>query len=121
MHDPITTYESVEYRFSPDELRKLGDALAKATQHLADLRALKKQRAAEIGAEIEHAAAQTIEISRKIYAGFELREVECLVSLNTPRQGFKEITRSDTMEFVRCDPMTDAERQQALDFDEREP
>jgi hypothetical protein len=46
-----------------------------------------------------------------------MRDMDCLIVLNTPRSGVKSITRADTGEIVREENMTPEEMQRALPFD----
>ena len=113
-------YEAIKYSFTEGEIRELGESLAHETQLLLDLKGKKAAVDAELNASMKSAGQRIAELSEKITAGFELREVECLVMLETPRPGLKRIIRIDTNEVVRDEPMTLAEMQGSFGFSEGE-
>lgn len=111
-------YESVKYHFSKDEIHDLGEALARENQTVYDHRARKKAVVAELTAQIEQAEARASDLTTKINNGYELREVECMVLMETPRPGMKRIVRIDTNEHLRDEPMTAQEMQSSFGFSE---
>ena len=110
-------YEAIKYTFGPNELRELGEALARETQTVIDLKDTKGNVAAEFAAKIKAGELRVSELTIRINNGYELREVECLQLLETPRPGMKRIVRLDTNETVREEAMTAAERQGSFGFD----
>lgn len=114
-------FEAIKYTFSGEELRELGEVLARETQGVFDLEKRKTARAAEISAEIKRATGRCAELAGKINNGYELREVECLALLETPRPGMKRVIRIDTNELVREEPMTLLEMQSSFGFQEDGP
>ncbi|HEY6371267.1 MAG TPA: hypothetical protein VIX37_11865 [Candidatus Sulfotelmatobacter sp.] len=113
-------YEAVKYMFSPDEIRELGEALAREAQTVFDLREQKKTVSAELVASIKSVEHRVGELTDKINFGFEMREVECMVMLETPRPGMKRIIRIDNNEMIRDEPMTSAEMQGSFGFNDGE-
>ena len=111
-------YEAIKYTFKSDELRELGEGLAREAQNVFDLRAEKSSTVASYGASIKSAEKRVADLTTKINNGFEMREVECLTMLETPRPGMKRIIRLDTNETVREEAMTVAEMQQGFGFTE---
>jgi hypothetical protein len=111
-------YEAVKYTFSQTEIRELGEALAREAQTVFDLRDQKKTVTAELGASIKSAEGRVGALTDKINNGFELREVECMVMMETPRPGMKRIIRIDNNEPLRDEPMTAAEMQGSFGFSE---
>jgi hypothetical protein len=111
-------YESVKYTFSPDEIRQLGEALAREAQNVFDLRERKSSVVAELGGSIKLANGRVADLTNRINNGYELREVECMAFLETPRPGMKRIVRVDTNETIRDEPMTAAEMQGTFGFSE---
>jgi hypothetical protein len=111
-------YEATKYVFSQDEIRALGEALAREAQAIVDLRDRKKTMVAAVSAQIQAANERAVNLATKINVGFELREVECLVLLETPRPGMKRIVRMDTNETIRDEPMTAREMQGSFGFGE---
>jgi hypothetical protein len=109
--------ESVQYNFSADELRVLGERLARESQMVSDLRQKKKELAASMAVSINESDSYIAELARKINEGHEYRDAECTALLNTPRVGVKSIVRVDTGEVIREDRMTVEELQEKLAFD----
>ena len=111
-------YESIKYTFSNDEIRELGEGLARENQTVYDLRDQKKNLTAGITAQIKAAEKRAADLTMKVNNGYELREVECLVLMETPRPGMKRIVRIDTNETVRDEAMTAQEMQSSFGFKE---
>ena len=114
-------YEAIKYTFNNSEIRELGEGLARENQTVIDLKAQKKAVTAEMGAQVEAANKRVADLSTKINNGYELREVECLALMETPRAGMKRIIRIDTNETVREEAMTMAEMQRNFGFNEPPP
>jgi len=112
------TFERIKYTFNADEIRELGEALARETVGIFDLEQRKSATSAEINAQIKQATQRCGEVAGKITAGYELRQVECLTLMETPRPGLKRIIRIDTGEAVRDEPMTLSEMQTSFGFAE---
>ena len=49
--------------------------------------------------------------------GYKVREVECVVTYNSPVDGKKMIVRTDTGEDIGLEVMSDHERQEVLQFE----
>ena len=113
-------YESIKYTFGSTEIRELGESLAREAQTVFDLKAQKKSTNAAMGASIEAANNRVADLTTKINNGYEMREVECLAMLETPRAGMKRIIRLDTNETVREEAMTMQEMQQNFGFSDPE-
>jgi phage host-nuclease inhibitor protein Gam len=111
-------YESIKYTFDAEEVRELGAGLAREAQHVFDLRSEKANVVAEYAASMKAAEKRVADLTQKINNGYELREVECLVLLETPRPGMKRIVRTDNNETIREEAMTVAEMQQGFGFGE---
>jgi hypothetical protein len=109
--------ELVQYNFSNDELRLLGEQLAREAQMVYDLTQKKKELAASIKVAITEADGRAASLARKINERHEYRDAECTARLNTPRVGWKTIVRVDTGEVIREDRMTVDELQEKLAFD----
>lgn len=113
-------YESIKYTFLPDEIRALGEGLARENQTIYDLREQKTNVVASLTASIKEAESRAADTTKKINNGYEMREVECLAMLETPRPGMKRIIRLDTNEMVREEAMTMNEMQQGFGFSDPE-
>ena len=109
--------ESVRYKFTPNEIVDLGDALSREYRKLSEAKLAKSAAAAAHGAEIKAIEQNCTDMADKITLGYEYRDVECEVEFNTPRSGTKRIIRPDTGETVRDLPMSEEERQESLPFD----
>lgn len=111
-------YESIKYSFATDEILAFGEALAREAQIVIDLREQKSSTMAELTAQVKAANRRVAEIAEKINNGYEMREVECMAIMETPRPGMKRIIRLDTNESVRDEPMTLQEMQGSFGFKE---
>jgi hypothetical protein len=114
-------YEAIKYTFQKDEVRQLGESLARENQTVYDLRDQKKNLTAGITAQIKAAEKRASDLTTKVNNGYEMREVECLVLMETPRPGMKRIVRVDTNETVREIAMTAAEMQGSFGFKDEPP
>lgn len=114
-------YESIKYTFGSDEMRELGEALARENQTVYDFRAQKANAVSSLGASIKNAEKRAADLTSKINQGFELREVECMVLFETPRPGMKRLVRMDNHEHIRDEPMTMTEMQGTFGFREEGP
>jgi hypothetical protein len=113
-----TLYESCRYTFTADELRDLGAKLAQENQDAIELNEMKASVMADFAARLKASAKRIAEYSQKVTSRYEMRDMECVVMLDTPRPGLKTIVRVDTGEERRTEGMTEDERQGAL-FPER--
>jgi hypothetical protein len=109
-------YEPLKYPFSQDEIRQLGEALARESQNVMTLHETKSSTAAAFAAQIKQGQEKMAELTQKINNGYEIRDVECLILMETPRPGMKQLRRIDTSEWVRDEPMTAAEMQGEFGF-----
>jgi hypothetical protein len=109
--------ELVQYDFSHEELRLLGEQMAREAQMVYDLRDQKKVTAAQATLAIDEAEGRVSALARKINARHEMRDAECTAIMNSPRSGTKSIVRVDTGEVVREEPMTMEELQEKFAFD----
>lgn len=113
-------YEPVKYTFTQDEIRELGEALAREEQTAFELAEHKAATVAEFMASLKAVNGRVADLVKKINNGYELREVECMVMMETPRPGMKRVIRMDTTEPIRDEPMTVAEMQSSFGFQEPE-
>lgn len=113
-----TTQEYCKVVFTRDQRAELALELARANQSMSELEAQRKQVAAAIKAQIEEQSATVQRLARFVNDGYEFKNVNCTVLLDYPQKGQKTIQRDDTFEVVRVIAMTDADRQQALKFEE---
>jgi hypothetical protein len=112
-------FEKVKYIFNEAERRELGEALARENQTVIDLKEEKKAKVAEFAALIEAANKRALDLVTRIISGYEEREVEVLVLLETPRPGLKRVIRVDTNETLFDLPMTISEMQSSFGFTDK--
>lgn len=85
----------VKHVFSEDELRELGGKLADEEFNLASAEMEKAQAVSNHNALIKTINGNITKLATAIKDGFEMREVECTVRMNDPKEGKKTITRKD--------------------------
>lgn len=111
-------YETLKFTFSADEIRELGQQLARETQGVYDLETRKKELDAELGASIKSANGRIADITKRLNNGYEMREIEVIVLFDEPKQGMKRIIRVDNNEHLRDEAMTFDEMQRGFGFSE---
>lgn len=116
MSDEKRMFDQVKYVFTDQEIQELGTELAQEVQAVFNLRADKKEKTTTLDAQIRTAEKRVADLTTRINIGSELRDVEVLVLLETPRPGLKRIIRLDTNEPLRDVPMTVEEMQSSLEF-----
>jgi hypothetical protein len=110
-------FETLKFTFSSDDIRELGQSMARETQGVYDLEKRKKELDAELAANIKAANGRVESLTTKINNGYEMREVEVLVLLDEPKMGLKRIIRVDNNEHLRDEAMTFDEMQRGFGFD----
>ena len=85
----------VKQVFNEDELRELGGKLADEEFNLANAEMEKSQAVSNHNAVIKTINAYITKLATSIKDGFEMREVECSVRMNDPKEGKKTVTRKD--------------------------
>ena len=111
-------YESVRYVFSDAEIQGMGENLALENQNLLDLREQKSSAVAAITAQIKEAGLRAVDLATKINNRYEMREVEVVPLMDTPRPGMKALARIENPDdVIRYEPMTAAEKQASFGFD----
>ena len=114
--EPKRVIETVQYGFNHQELKQLGVDLAHATREAIRIENDKAVATARFNGLKKEAEALCSSLSLKIENGYEMRDMECIVVYSMPRPGYKQISRADTGEWIRDDPMTPEEMQAAFDF-----
>lgn len=109
--------EYLKYTFTQAETEAHSQELARQIQALQRLEDQRKEVVANLKAQIEAASGTARDLSQKITNGYEYRNIECEVMLNTPARGRKSIYRLDTNAFVREMAMTADELQGDLPLD----
>jgi hypothetical protein len=112
-------FEKVKYFFTTEERRELGEALARENQTIVDLKEQKKTKVTEFAALIEAANKRALDLVTRIISGYEDREVEVMILMETPRPGMKRVIRMDNNETLFDLPMTVQEMQGSFGFQDR--
>jgi hypothetical protein len=117
--------EYLKYEFTDAEIADMARELARHNRRIASLEEDKKSVVAQFKADMDKVSADISRLSQFIVTGSEFRNVECTMVLDTPETGKKTVTRLDNNEVVRIVPMTDEDRQMALNLeaeaDSKEP
>ena len=108
--------EYLKYDFSDTEIADAARDLATANRKRSSLEQRKKEVDSAIKAEIEEQNSIIGRLSQLIGTGFEYRDIEVRICLDTPEPGKKTIYRIDTGEEVAVKPMTESEKQMSLDL-----
>jgi hypothetical protein len=111
--------EYCKYTFTDAEITDAAKELARAAQQRASLEQRKKEVDSQLKADIEAQNSIVGRLSSYINTGYEYRDIECRVELDTPEEGKKRIVRLDTEEEVKVVPMTDMDRQMRLELQEK--
>ena len=109
--------EILKYTFSDPELKGFSKELARENTTVAEAEEQKKAVMAQFAETITSSKSRISILSRYINNGYDYRNIECSVAMNSPNTGFKTIVRDDTGEEVKTVPMTESEMQEELKFD----
>ena len=112
-------YEQTKYLFTDPEIQAMGELLARENQNLLDLREQKSSAVAAITAQIKEAGLRAVDLATKINNRYEMREIEVVPLMDTPRPGMKAlvpIDNPDPDKVIRYEPMTAAEKQESFGF-----
>jgi hypothetical protein len=114
-------YEPIRHVFTDEEIRVLGEALARETHALYELRIQKSGAVASINASLKNSEKLIGELTTKITNRYEIVDVEVIPMMDTPRAGMKALLRVDNNEVVRYEEMTAAEKQTSFGFNFVDP
>lgn len=106
-------------KLNKEEILKYSLDLAKLNQNKFAIKDQKKQASSDYNAKLDKLDADIGIFSRKIASGIEHRQVDCYWEYDW-KQGEKSLVRTDTMECVQLDPISDYERQEKLKLDQKE-
>jgi hypothetical protein len=106
--------EWLKYNFTEKELREFAKELARETALLAEAEEQKKAIVASFSEKVATAKTKLSILSRYINNGYDYRNVDCSVLMDSPKDGMKTVYRDDTGEEVKIAPMTPEEKQYVL-------
>ena len=106
--------ETLKHNLSDVEKLALGQKLAEANIEADGAEAEKKSVTSTLKAKCEGCIAKVSELSSRLSAGYEYRQVVCRVTFDNPNRGQKTTRRIDTNEVVKTEDMTLAEMQARL-------
>ena len=110
----IKKTEWLKYSFSEAEIKELAKKLAYETRTLEELEDQKKSVVSDFSNKITRVKASLSGLANNINNGYDFRNIDCEVLLNSPEAGQKSIVRLDTGEIVRVEDMTQNEKQEKL-------
>lgn len=113
---PYTEYLRCD--LTDTEIADAARDLARANAKRAAIEQQKKEVDSQLKAEIAAQDTVIARLSTLINTGHEYRNIDCRIDLDTPDKGRKRIVRLDTGEEVAIKPMTDADKQMALELEE---
>jgi hypothetical protein len=114
--EPITEHIDVRHEFSVVEISELALKAARANQRAQELEEKRKQVNKDYQAQVEAAQAEVNLNSTKISNGYEMRETECIVTLD-PKNSSKDYHIKKTGDFVRRAEMTRHDFELSLPFE----
>jgi len=105
--------EYLQYRFTPEELKEKGLAMAQSTIEADNLEGQKKSVMSDFKVKIEAAQLQVNINARHIRDGFWFRNIDC-EKVHDYATGTVSTFRTDTGECVKSRQMRPDERQQTI-------
>jgi len=111
-------YEPIKHTFTPDEVRSMGEALARESQAVIDLREQRANAVANFAALLKAGTKRVADLTTRINNGYEVRDVECMYMFDSPRGGMKTLVQCDSSTEVRIEAMTLEEQQRTFNFPE---
>jgi hypothetical protein len=103
-------------QYTDAELADKRDALADITIAIDTVENRKSDAAKAFKEELDGMYANCGKLAHQIRAREEHRLIDCIVEMNKPQVGEKTTIRLDTGEMLKVEVMTDAERQEEIDF-----
>jgi hypothetical protein len=107
--------QQLRYQFNDAELLERGKKLAETNHKLAEIKNDKARVVKDYSAKESAVTAEAVSLSGMVSTGYEVREIACTATMDTPKIGQKRITRDDTGEEVEIQPMTPSENNEAQD------
>lgn len=118
-HKPIQvtrkTREPVKHTFTDDEVVVFAKELSQKTRRLGELQSELKKVQSSFKAKITEEESGIMVLSNQINDGWEMRTMDCIVTMNMPTRGRKLVTRADNGDYVREAAMDADDLQMKLD------
>jgi hypothetical protein len=108
--------KSLECKFTESEIKDFSRTLAYECRQVAQLEEQKKEVVSDFKAKIDAKHSLISMLSNNVNNGYEYRNVDCEVELDTPKKGIKTLTRIDTGAEVEVTKMTESDRQTELEI-----
>lgn len=104
---PKTEKRSLRHEFTAKEIHDHSVALAMKNKELQSLEDEKKTVTSQYKARMNEAQETINKLSSYVTDGFEMRQVDCEIQYNKPKQGQKTIIRKDLNKTHAVEQMTD--------------
>lgn len=114
--EPIIEHIDVKHEFTIIEIGELARRAALANQRAQELEEKKKQITKDYAAQVEAAQAELNVLSQKISNGYEMRETECVVTLDS-KNSSKDYHIKKTGTFAKRAEMTKNDFQIVMKFE----
>ena len=113
----VKSTDLLECLFTEIELKTLSNELACKIIEKTELENKKKSALSDFTGKINDIKAEINLLANKINTGKEYRNVNCIITMNSPSTGLKTAQRLDTKENIWTDEMTAEELQTEISFD----
>jgi len=113
----VKSTDLLECLFTEIELKTLSNELACKIIEKTELETKKKSALSDFTGKINNMKAEINLLANKINTGKEYRNVNCIITMNSPSTGLKTAQRLDTKENIWTDEMTAEELQTEMSFD----
>jgi len=113
----VKSTDLLECLFTEIELKTLSNELACKIIEKRELETKKKSALSDFMGKINDIKAEINLLANKINTGKEYRNVNCIITMNSPSTGLKTAQRLDTKENIWTNEMTAEELQAEIPFD----
>ena len=113
----VKSTDLLECLFTEIELKTLSNELACKIIEKTELENKKKSALSDFTGKINDMKAEINLLANKINTGKEYRNVNCIITMNSPSTGLKTAQRLDTKENIWTNEMTAEELQTEISFD----
>ena len=113
----VKSTDLLECLFTEIELKTLSNELACKIIEKTELETKKKSALSDFTGKINDMKAEINLLANKINTGKEYRNVDCIITMNSPSTGLKTAQRLDTKENIWTNEMTAEELQAEIPFD----